>query len=157
MKNKKADMGETITLIIATTIIFFILIIFFYLTNAIADFKFKKHAEVVADYSNKEHALISLQAFLQTPLKTEIGGIKSNILVKDLMRINTGSYDTMLQQEASEIFKPFGICYFISVGNLKSGNSNFASKMIILNLPVNSEKNVEVGLAVNSQCLENLK
>ena len=77
---RKAQLGATITLIVATILIFFTLTIFFYLSSAVAEFKFQKHADISLGYSNKEQALISLKALLQTPVETELDGAKTTII-----------------------------------------------------------------------------
>ena len=156
-KNRNAQLGATITLIVATIIIFITLIVYFFLSSVVADFKFKKHADISLSYSNKEQALISFKAFLQTPVEVEIDGAKTTIPISDLIRINSGSYDSKITWEASKIFKPFGSCYFFKTGNLLSGNQKYSSEAAAILIPASSEKNVEVSLAVNSKCLENIK
>lgn len=152
---RKAQLGATITLIVATIIIFFTLTIFFYLSTAVAAFKFQKHADISLSYSNKEQALISLKAFLRTPVEVEIGGAKTTIPISGLIRINSGSYDSKITGEASKIFKPFGSCYFFKTENLQAGNQKYSKEVAIIILPSSPEKTIEVSLAVNSKCLEN--
>jgi hypothetical protein len=159
MKNKKATLGATIPLIVATIVIMFILVIFFYFSSALADFKFKKHAEVVADYSSKEQASISLEAFLKTPIKIILDSEEVEITLADLIRFNEvkAGGDTILKEQAEKIFKPFGKCYFFKKKDVEAGNSAFKNELAVLILPVDINRNVEVGLAVNSKCLEGLK
>lgn len=159
MKNKKAQLGATITLIVATIIIFFTLVIFFYLSSTVADAKFKKHADVVASYSNKEQASISLQSFLKTPLKIIIEGEQVEISIADLIRFNEvkAGGDTILKEHAEKVFQPFGKCYFFKKKDVEAGNSAFKNELAVLILPIDINRNIEVGLAVNSECLEGLK
>lgn len=159
MENKKAQLGATITLIVATIIIFFILIIFFYLSSTIADAKFKKHADVVISYSNKEQALISLEAFLKTPIKIILDSEEVEISIADLIRFNEvkAGGDLILKEQAEKIFKPFGKCYFFKKKDVEAGNAAFKNELAVLILPVDISRNVEVGLAVNSKCLESTK
>ncbi len=159
MKSKNAQLGATITLIVATIIIFFILVIFFYLSSAIADAKFKKHADVVVGYSNKEQALISLQAFLNTNIKIMLEGEEINISIADLIRLNEvlPGGDIILKEQAEKVFQPLGKCYFLKKKDVEAGNSAFRNELSVLLLPVNINTNVQVGLAINSKCLEKLK
>lgn len=159
MENKKSQLGATLTLVAATIIIVFILIIFLYLSSTVADFKFKKHADVVVGYSDKGQALTSLQAFLKTNIKIILDSEEVEISIADLIRLNEvlPGGDTILREQAEKVFQPFGKCYFFKKERIETGNAAFKNELAILILPVNINTNVEVGLAVNSKCLESLK
>lgn len=147
--SKKAQLGETIALTVATVLIFFIIAIFFYLSTAVAGFQFKKNSDVYLAYNEKQQAMISLKAFLDT--KIEFQGVETKMA--DVMRINSSDSNLLLKEKVEKIFKPFGSCYFFKTAGIKSGNTAYSENAARITLPVTKNKDVIAMLAVDSKCL----
>ncbi|MFH0831932.1 MAG: hypothetical protein V1886_03675 [archaeon] len=148
--SKKAQLGETVALTVATLLIFFTIAIFFYLSTIAAGFQFRKNSDVYLAYSGKQQAMISLKAFLDT--KVEFQGIETEIA--DIIRIDSIESNAIVKNKTEEIFKPFGSCYFFEAAGIKSGNTAYIGNTVMIILPVTKNKDVTAMLAVDSKCLE---
>ena len=100
-----------------------------------------------------------MKAFLHTPIKIILDSEEVEITITDLIRLNEAKPggDLILKEQAEKAFKPFASCYLFKKAGVESGNAAFRNELAVLILPVNPHTNVEVGLAVNSKCLENIK
>jgi len=117
-KNKKAQIGETMTLTVATFIIIFLLIIFILISSLVTANIFKKAKGESIKISAKESTLLSLEAYLQTPVNVKIDNIDKEIKISDLIRLAyiDDSYRKPLTEKTKEILNPvFGNSYNIHV------------------------------------------
>ena len=116
-KNKKAQIGETMTLSVATLIIIFLLVIFILISSLVTANVFKKAKGESIKISAKESILVSLNAYLQTPVNVKIDNIDKEIKISDLIRLTAknDSYKTVLKEKTKEILNPvYGDKYSIS-------------------------------------------
>lgn len=102
--SKKAQIGTTMTYIVATILIALLLILLFVFSNF-----FKKDVggeiEVI---SSKEESLVSLNAYLQTPVNVSVNEKEQIITMADLIRLADldKSYKEILKEKTKEIFDP---------------------------------------------------
>ncbi len=106
--NKKAQIGETMTLGLATLVIIFLIIIFFLISTFIGGGASKNIESESKAISVKEEAMTSLLAYLQTPANITINEKEQNISIADLIRLATvnRSYEKVLQEKSKEILDP---------------------------------------------------
>lgn len=153
--NKKALVGTTLALIAATIVVVLILAVFLSLSNLAFKFKFRKQGEM-SKFLQEEESLISLKNFLDSEIEIGINGKNEGIDMDYLIRLYAvdNSYKKDLEVQSKKILENFEGCYFLSIYNLKIGNSRFSSDAYILKLPSSPEKSIEVSLAINDKCIE---
>lgn len=120
MKNKKAQISEILTMPEATIIIIFLLIVFIAISLLITSGASKYSEKESIKISSKESALVSLQAYLQTPVDVEIDGATKNIKMADLIKLAVKNeiYQSVLKEKTKEIFYPiYGDNYFIHLSS----------------------------------------
>ena len=107
-ENKKAQVGTTMTLGLATLIIIFLIIVFVLLSTLIARGISKGIKTESITMSGKEESLTSLFAYLQTPVSISIDEKEQNISMADLIRLASlnRSYEKILQEKSKEILDP---------------------------------------------------
>ena len=107
-ENKKAQIGETMTLGVATLIIIFLIIAFFLISILIAGGTSKNIDSGSITMSSKEEAITSLLAYLQTPVNITIDEKEQNISMADLIRLASlnKSYKKILQEKSKDILDP---------------------------------------------------
>lgn len=107
-ENKKAQVGTTMTLGLATLIIIFLIIAFVIISTFIAGGISRGIKTESITMSSKEEALTSLFAYLQTPVSISIDEKEQEIIIADLIRLATvnRSYEKVLQEKSKEILDP---------------------------------------------------
>lgn len=104
-ENKKAQVGTTMTLGLATLIIIFLIIAFVIISTFIAGGISRGIKTESIAMSSKEEAITSLIAYLQTPVNISINEKEQEIIIADLIRLATvnRSYEKVLQEKSKEI------------------------------------------------------
>lgn len=116
---RKAQPGTIIALIGATFVIVLILLLFIATTKKIAETKGfisgildKITLKPTQEYKIDNHELISLNAYLKTPVEAEIEGQKSVTTVSNLIRLwgvaeNKKYYESLIKEKTSGVFENY--------------------------------------------------
>lgn len=107
-ENKKAQIGPTMTLGLATLIIIFLIVAFVIVSIFIAGGISKGIKTESITMSSKEEAKTSLLAYLQTPVNISVDEKEQEVVIADLIRLATlnSDYEKILQEKSKEILDP---------------------------------------------------
>jgi len=120
-ENKKAQIGEAMTLGLATLIIILLIIAFFLISILIAGVTSKNIESGSITMSSKEEAITSLLAYLQTPISISVDEKEQNMSIADLIRLwakdknSQKLYKEKLKEETSNIFDAVYACYELRI------------------------------------------
>lgn len=119
--NKKAQVGTTMTLGLATLIIIFLIIVFVLLSTLIALGTSKGIKTESITMSSKEESSTSLFAYLQTSVIINVNEKEQNISIADLIRLwakdrdSQKLYEEKLKEETSKILDAVYACYELRI------------------------------------------
>jgi hypothetical protein len=156
MKVRKAQIGRTLTLIVATITIFLILFVFWWLSDIAFKFKFRKQG-VVLELISQDEAIASLRNFLDSKVEIVIDGSKEIMAMTDLIRLYhiENAYGNKLREESEKIFEKFSNCYLLSFDGLVIGNPQlYFDDAYTTRIPTSSKESIEIGLVLDDECLE---
>lgn len=152
IRNKKAEIGETMTLLVATFLLVFIFVIFILITTFITAGVSKQSQEQSLKMSAKESATASLFAYLQTPVDISVGGKQENMEIADLIRIaySNEAYQEILKEKTKEILDPvYGKKYFVHAYPIEIISTFSAlSEVNIVETLIPAEKPIKIILGV---------
>ena len=97
--HNKAQLGDTVVLIVTTIVVAALLVIFFFIIKSVTIGKSAAEADTI---SLKEQSLISLKAYIDTPVSANGQEIKMADLIR-LARINP-SYENDVRMQTENIF-----------------------------------------------------
>ena len=150
LRNKKAEIDEAMTLTVATFIIIFLLVIFILISSLVTADVFKKAKGESIKVSAKESSLVSLSAYLQTPVNIRIDNIDKEIKISDLIRLSkvNSSYKSLLESKTEEIFDSvYGKNYAVWSAGIFSIDKGY-SKSYVITEKITIPENVEVYLQI---------
>lgn len=137
--NKKAQLGSTLTLMLAIIAIFVLFVIFMWAIDKLNSAKglFAKR-DVSVKMTDSFNSLYSLQSYISSSVEIEIDGKKEVMTISDLIRLwniyNDVTYKNALQSETEKILKLFikketvnVYCYYIEIENYITKTESFKS------------------------------
>lgn len=106
MKNKKAQVGESLQDIVGLVVIAFLLIIFFFLSSTAWGFSQKEIKEVPTKQSIQDQEHVSLYNFLQKQVIITKGTESQTITIAEIVKLSEidAQYQTILDNEANSAF-----------------------------------------------------
>lgn len=153
--NKKAQIGETLSLGMATIVIIFLLVIFMVFSSIITagvpkDIEAK--GKMIAD---KNAGYVSLMAFLNTPVEINMDNVKQKMIMSDLIRLALidSNYEQFVENEAQNSFKDIFKSYRFSIKDtaIKEGTIMPLKNKVEIQLPLDSAKQAEVILEFSEE------
>ncbi len=175
-KHKRAVIGETILSIFGVIAIVFILVIFAALSGIISLLKFNNASPEAIKDIGAEHAGISLEAYLNTPVKISSDNYEAALRMSELIILaaatDSDAYKSQIIRESQGILGIFtksklGItihCYSLQIGKIAGESKelliNIGDKKLssldgaLLTLPVPSKDFINVKMVIDNQCLK---
>ncbi len=155
MFNKKASIGEGISIGVTSILIVLIVIVYVLISSFIGNGISKDLTEYSNSLVKKQQAEVSLQAYLITPVEINQNNSKQNITIADLIRLSNidQKYEETLKLESKKIFDKIYGDYSLHVGmtNIKStteGLGEAVIEIVSMNVPLNIDKNISVRMMI---------